>query len=96
MRQDLQHKPYEAVRVRSGGKCWSPSDIENDFKRVKQRCNVSEQRAGCAWDWTDEQRCRWKWTAENPRGHQAGRMGKAKIMMMMMMVMVLNMYRETT
>ena len=29
---------------------------------------------------------------ENPRGHQAGRIGKAMVMMMMMM----NMYRETT
>ena len=29
---------------------------------------------------------------ENPRGHQAGRIGKAMIMMMMMM----NMYRETS
>ena len=30
---------------------------------------------------------------ENPRGHQAGRMGRAKVMMMMMMI---SMYRETT
>ena len=29
-------------------------------------------------------------TVENPRGHQAGRMGKAKVMMM------ISMYRETT
>ena len=54
---DLQHKPYEALRVRSGGKCWSPSDIENKFERVKWRHNVSEQRVGCARDRADEQRC---------------------------------------
>ena len=54
---DLQRKPYEALRVRSGGKCWSPSDIENEFKRVKLRRNVSEQRAGCAQDRVDEQQC---------------------------------------
>ena len=53
---DLQCKPYEALRVRSGGKCWSPSDVENNFKRVKRRRNVSEQRVGCAWDQMDERR----------------------------------------
>ena len=57
MQPDLQHKPYEALRVQSGGKCWSSSDIENEFKRAKQRHNVSEQRVGCAWDWVDEQWC---------------------------------------
>ena len=31
-------------------------------------------------------------TMGNPRGHQAGRMGKAMVMMMVMV----NMYRETT
>ena len=64
MRLDLQHKPYEALRVQSGGKCWSSSYIENNFKRVKQRCNVSKQRAGCAWDRMDEWRCRQKQTVE--------------------------------
>ena len=53
---DLQHKPYEALRVQSGGKCWSPSGIENNFKRAKQRCNMSKQRAGCVWDQADERR----------------------------------------
>ena len=47
---DLQRKPYEALRVQSGGKCWSPSDIENKFKIVKWRCNASKQRAGCVQD----------------------------------------------
>ena len=61
---DLQRKPYEALRVQSGGKCWSPSDIENDFKREKWSCNVSKQRARCAWDQTDEWRCRQQWTSD--------------------------------
>ena len=61
---DLQRKPYEALRVQSGGKCWSPSDIENEFKRVKWRCNVSEQRVGCAWDRANERRCMRQWTSD--------------------------------
>ena len=47
MQPDLQHKPYEALRVQSGGKCWSPSDIENEFKREKQRHNMSEESGVC-------------------------------------------------
>ena len=67
MRPDPQHKPYEALRVQSRGKCWSPSDIENNFKRVKWRCSMSKQRAGCMQDQMDEQRCGWKQTGK-PRG----------------------------
>ena len=64
MRPDPQHKPYEALRVQSGGKCWSPSDIEKGFKREKWRHNVSKQKVGCEWDWMDEQRCRQKQTGK--------------------------------
>ena len=64
MRPDLQCKPYEALRVQSGGKYWSPSDVDNHFKRVKQRCNMSKQRVGCVQDWMDEQRCGQKWTVK--------------------------------
>ena len=35
-------------------------------------------------------------TVENPRGHQAGRMGKAKVKMMMIVQIIMNMYMETT
>ena len=61
---DLQRKPYEALRVQSVGKCWSPSDVENGFKRAKQRRNVSEQRVGCARDRTDEWRCVRQWISD--------------------------------
>ena len=64
MQLDLQRKPYEALRVRSGGKCWSPSDIENKFERAKRRRNMSEQRVGCARDWADERWCVRQWTSD--------------------------------
>ena len=64
MRLDLQCKAYEALRVQSGGKHGSPNNIENNFKRAKQRHNMGEQRVGCAQDWMDEWRCGQKQTGD--------------------------------
>ena len=43
---DLQRKPYEALRVQSGGKCWSPSNIENEFKRVVMEVQCERTESG--------------------------------------------------